>query len=208
MTNPDYTAILLIIDRSGSMGNIRREAENSINAFLDGQRKEPGKTTIRIVDFDFEYNLVTESIDLNDFDKYVLTPRGSTALHDAMGRGIVEFGEELAKLKEEDRPSKVIVVTLTDGHENASQDWNADSVKLAVEHQTSSYNWNFVFLAANQNAILTAEQFGIARGSSLTFGANEEGIREGMAVMDSYMAGTRSGKGYEFSEEDRTKSMG
>lgn len=208
MTNPDYTAILLIIDRSGSMGTIRREAENSINAFLDGQRKEPGKTTVRIVDFDFEYNLVTPSIDLNDFEKYTLMPRGSTALHDAMGRGIVEFGEELAALKEEDRPGKVIVVTLTDGHENASQDWNADSVKTVVEHQTAGYNWNFVFLAANQNAILTAQQFGIARGSSLTFGTNEDGLESMSVAMGEYVTQARSGRSYEFSEEDRTKSMG
>ncbi len=53
-------------------------------------------------------------------------PRGSTALLDAQGRTIVELGRELAALPETERPSKVIVVTLTDGLENASKEYNLD----------------------------------------------------------------------------------
>jgi len=125
-----------------------------------------------------------------------------------MGISITNFGEYLAGLEEDERPNNVIVVSLTDGLENSSKEYTANTVKTMIEHQRDVYSWDFVFLAANQDAVLTASEYGISRGSSLTFGANSEGMRESMAVMDSYVAGTRSGRGYEISDEDRYKSMG
>jgi hypothetical protein len=50
-------------------------------------------------------------------------PRGTTALLDAMGRTIDDLGQQLAAMPEAEGPGTVIIVTLTDGIENASQDY-------------------------------------------------------------------------------------
>ncbi len=52
-----------------------------------------------------------------------------------------------------ERPSKVIVVTLTDGLENASKQYNLDKIGEMIREQRDKYNWDFVFLGANQDAI-------------------------------------------------------
>ena len=52
-----------------------------------------------------------------------MSPRGTTAFLDAIGRTINTIGERLDKTPESDRPGKVIVAILTDGLENASQEF-------------------------------------------------------------------------------------
>lgn len=208
MTNPDYTAIQLIVDRSGSMERIRVEAENSINSFIKSQRVLPGEATIQIIEFDDSYDVVVPSTNIQNDISYKLIPGGLTALNDAIGRGVQELGSQLAALTEDLRPAKVIVVIITDGAENASREFTQSAVREMISHQKDVYGWDFLFLAANQDAVLTASAYDIDSGSAISFGANAAGVRGVTATMDSYVEGTRSGRGYEISDEDRHKSMG
>jgi hypothetical protein len=107
--------------------------------------------------------------DVKEMTQADFVPRGGTALLDAQGRSITELGAELASLPESERPNKVIFVTLTDGDENASKEYMRDRVKTMTEHQRSTYNWEFVFLGANQDAIQTAATIGILREAALTY---------------------------------------
>lgn len=52
MTNPNYTHITMLADRSGSMDLVRADAEGAINAFIDAQKKVDGKATLHFYDFD------------------------------------------------------------------------------------------------------------------------------------------------------------
>ena len=42
MSNPDYTHITVILDRSGSMESIRDDTVGGFNTFLQQQKAEPG----------------------------------------------------------------------------------------------------------------------------------------------------------------------
>ena len=86
-----------------------------------------------------------------------------TALLDAQGRTIVELGQELNHLPASERPGKVIVMTMTDGMENASQLYTDVQVAAMVEHQREVYKWQFLYLGANQDAIRVAAGIGIPR---------------------------------------------
>ncbi len=103
-------------------------------------------------------------------------PRGSTALLDAQGRTIVELGQELAALAEHERPSKVIVVTITDGLENASKHFNLEQIGEMIREQRDKYNWDFVFLGANQDAIKTAAAMNIPLPSAMSYSTSKAGI--------------------------------
>ena len=76
-----------------------------------------------------------------------------TALHDAMGRMITDAGAKLAALPEDQRPGTVIVAIMTDGLENASQEWHAPAIKALVEQQTTTYGWEFLYMGADQDAV-------------------------------------------------------
>jgi hypothetical protein len=134
-------------------------------------------------------------------------PRGSTALLDAQGRTIVELGQELAALPESERPSKVIVVTLTDGLENASRQYNLEKIGEMIREQRDKYNWDFVFLGANQDAIATAAAMSIPLPSAMSYSTSKAGIAATMAAVSNYVGAARKGKAAAFSAEDRKAAV-
>lgn len=207
MTDAGLTAICLVVDRSGSMGSIRDDAQGGINAFLDDQRKATDRRSIRIVQFDHYYEVVTPTTPAASVPPYVLRPRGMTALHDAMGRGLTEFGAELAALPEDERPGRVIVAVMTDGHENGSQEYTADRVKEIINHQRDVYGWQILYLAANQDAILEASKYDIPAGNSLLYANTSRGVRGMAASLGGYVAqSVAMAAPASFTDEDRERA--
>lgn len=203
MTDANYSAICLLIDRSGSMSTIQKSAQDAIRGFVRGQRKASGKRTVRLVHFDDQYQVVHPSVDPKRSPGYSLVPRGMTALFDAMGKSITEFGEELSALPEDERPGTVVFAIMTDGMENSSQEFTQEQVNALVKQQTDDYAWQFVYLGANQDAIKVGEGLGISRDRSLTYTASSAGVH-GMATgLENYVAAASAGRSYAFTDEDR-----
>jgi uncharacterized protein YegL len=191
----NYTHIAVVLDRSGSMQHIASDVIGGFNSFIEEQQKVPGEATITTVRFDNEYEVMQEFKNLNDslkLDTSNYQPRGMTALNDAIGRTIISTGERLRKMKEEDRPEKVIFVIQTDGLENASQEFTGDAVKKMVEHQSDSYQWKFVYLGANQDAVLTGAALGIKGGDSMTYAANSLGVAANTRALNKNMSAYRT----------------
>lgn len=177
MTNPDYTALLFIIDRSGSMSMIKEDMEGGINGVLEEQKKLPGEVTVDVAYFDNVVNYDEKFLSL-DSASIEIKPRGMTALHDAIVSSTTEFGDALSQLPEEDRPGTVMVVIVTDGHENASKEAKISDVKNIITQQQDVYGWEFLFLGANQDAMETGASFGLAKGSTMTYAATRGGTMD------------------------------
>lgn len=158
----DSTHLALVVDRSGSMIAIAEDAEGGLKRFIAEQRAVPGELTIEMFQFDTQYEKVT------DIDTWTLVPRGMTALLDAIGKAIVEVGEGLAARPEEERPAKVIFMIVTDGLENSSREWTRKQVFDAITRQRDEWKWEFVFAAANQDAIAEGASMGIASNMNYT----------------------------------------
>jgi len=206
MTDDTLTAIQLVVDRSGSMAQIRGDAEGAINAFIDDQKKEPGQCLLRLTHFDDVIEVAIPLMKIDSVEQpYRLNPRGMTALYDAIGTSIVDFGELLNKLDEADRPGHVLFVIVTDGYENRSQEYKDSRIlKEMIEKQHDHYSWEFVYLAANQDAVLVSREFGISPDSALSFSHTGGGTRSAMSSASYYASGVRSGVvGQSFSDEDR-----
>ncbi len=210
MTNPDYTAIACLMDRSGSMGPIREDAEGAFNNYVDAQRALPGKCTLRLSQFDDKYETVYHSTPISLVEPYKLRPRGWTALLDGIGRLVTDFGTELRDLPEDARPAKVIVVVQTDGMENASKMWTRPQIRGLVSEQQEKYGWHFVFLGADQDAIFVGETMGFERGSSMAYANTARGTRFAGQALAAYTATVRSGpvgQSVEFTDDDRATAM-
>ena len=206
MTDPNYTAIALLVDRSGSMHAILVPAEDAINEFIASQAHQPGKRTIRVDQFDHECLFASTSLPAADCPPFHLEPRGSTALLDAMGATITSFGRELTAMPEDERPSTVIFAVMTDGGENSSVGYTWDQVKDIVERQERDYNWQILYLGANQDAIATGAKMGVRRDRSLTYAASDVGTRSAGDSIGNYVVTASSGLPAAFTDEDRANA--
>lgn len=158
------THICLILDRSGSMSGIKEDVIGGVNNFLKEQREAPGECTLTLVQFDDQnpYEIIHDGPvkDAKDLrDNY--QPRGLTPLYDAMGRGIVNTGIKLAAMPDSERPERVVFVTMTDGLENASKEYGSAKIQAMTSEQNQKYNWQFVYLGANQDAIKAGFSIGV-----------------------------------------------
>jgi len=190
----DFTEIVCILDRSGSMGTVRNDAIHGFNTFLADQKKVPGTAKLTIVMFDDQYEVPVNGCDIQHVEalnEKTYVPRGMTALHDAMGKAIDDLGARLAKTPEHERPERVIIVTLTDGQENHSKEFTGSMVKEKIEHQTNKYNWTFMFLAAGQDAILTASNLGIAKGFTANYVNDSRGLNFAYSAVSSAVGSFR-----------------
>jgi hypothetical protein len=169
MTRSDLTHLYFLLDRSGSMQSIRTETQAGFDAFIAEQRGVPGRCLVSLSQFDDQYDEVYVDRDLAAVPPLDLAPRGSTALLDSLGRMIVTAGERLAATPENQRPGSVIIGVMTDGYENASQDWTYARIKELIEQQTRVYGWQFMYLGADQDAIEEGAKMGFAHGDSLTY---------------------------------------
>jgi uncharacterized protein YegL len=125
--NANLCEIGFVLDRSGSMESMRLEAIGGFNAFLASHQKAAGEAKLTLVLFDHEYIVTHDGRPVKEvpaLDPRTYVPRGTTALLDASGRTINTIGERLDKMPEAERPGKVIVSILTDGLENASQEFS------------------------------------------------------------------------------------
>jgi len=94
-----WTDLTLILDRSGSIADIRESLLAGINQFLAGQAKEAGHTRISLIRFDDQFETVWDRIPLSGatfLHSQDLVPRGRTALYDAIGLTLERTQEHLA----------------------------------------------------------------------------------------------------------------
>lgn len=198
-----FTYIAVVLDRSGSMSSIRESTIGGFNKFLAEQKAVPGEALLTLAQFDDQYEIVHNALMLRDVPELTaatFVPRGYTALDDAIGRTIDALGARLAGMREQDRPSKVIVVIITDGGENASKEYKGRAAQM-IEHQRTKYSWEFVYIGANQDAVATARSYNINPNNALNYAANNAGTQQ---AFTSASVGMRS---YRLQEHAQVKSF-
>jgi hypothetical protein len=187
------------------MESIREDMEGGIASLLAEQAKEDGTCLVTLAQFDNEYELLADAVPVSELLRYRLVPRGATALLDAMGRTISTVRAEVEDLKPQDRPRHIVFAVITDGLENASQEWShlqvMDCVKARIDE-----GWHFTFLGANQDAIREGGRVGVDSDSSLTYGS--ERSRAAMDSMSASVGRMRRGeaKSIQYTKEERRRS--
>ena len=161
----NMTELVMILDRSGSMGGLESDTIGGYNSMIRRQRESDGEVLVSTVLFDDRSEVLYDRVSLEKLPQmtekeyYV---RGCTALLDAIGGAIHHIGNIHKYARDEDRPEKTIFVITTDGMENASREYSYERVKKMVERQKEKYGWEFLFLGANIDAIETGGRFGIS----------------------------------------------
>ncbi len=169
----DLADITVVMDRSGSMVAVREDAEGGLNSFIEEQKGKEGEAVFTLVQFDTEYEFVHKAVPIKDVPKCTLTPRGMTALLDAVGKAIAETGERLKAMDEADRPGLVVFVIITDGQENSSKEYTKTQIKEMIDKQSGTFKWQFTYLGANQDAFAEAGGIGIPQDASSGYAATK-----------------------------------
>jgi len=189
--NTNLTDITVVLDRSGSMEIVKQDTIGGFNTFLKEQQNG-SPATITLHQFDDEFDTVIDGQDVHQaklLDSKTYVPRGWTALLDAIGRAINHTGNRLEKASDDKKASRVVFVIITDGEENRSKEFTRTKVFDMIQHQKDKYSWQFVFLGANQDAIKSAHDIGIAKAAAMSYAANAIGT---MAAFSDVAANVRS----------------
>ncbi|HSH40076.1 MAG TPA: vWA domain-containing protein [Chthoniobacterales bacterium] len=183
--NKRHTEIVFTLDRSGSMASCRDATIEGFNRFLREQQAVPGRAKLTLVLFNniviapFESIPVEETLPLT---RRSYLPSGPTALLDAIGSTIAALRARVKRLGPINRPPRVIVAILTDGHENASREYRWADVSAQIDERQRA-GWTFLFLGANQDAIATAARMNISAEHAANYVATPEGTRDAAATL-------------------------
>jgi uncharacterized protein YegL len=193
----NLTEIVFILDRSGSMSGLESDTIGGFNSMIAKQQKEEGEAIVSTVLFDDETDVIHDRVAIGDVKKlteedyYV---RGCTALLDAVGGAIHHIGNVHKYAREEDRPAKTLFVITTDGLENASRHYSFKDVKKLIKRQQEKYNWEFLFLGANIDAIEVAGNMGISRDRAANYNCDEIGTALNYQVLEAAVTRVRKCK--------------
>ena len=176
--NSNISELVFILDRSGSMSGLEGDTIGGFNSLIEKQKSVQGKCFVTTVLFDNDYERIHDRVDLSeiplmtDRDYYV---RGCTALLDAVGSTIRHIAKIHKYARPEDVPAHTTFVIMTDGMENASRHFDSATVKKMIEHEKEKYGWEFLFLAANIDAVETASRVGIQADRAANYRADKRG---------------------------------
>lgn len=192
--------VYLLLDASGSMMTLWNEAVNSINGYV---KKLDKNDHVHLVAFDsIDYKVLRDMPAEHwlDIDSEDARPGASTPLYDACGR--------IMKQAEDDGGAKTMLVVMTDGFENASQEYTQQQIKTKVQEWEDNRKWEVVFLGANFDHVdHVSNSVGVVSGKTLNYGAGN--FAGGMDILASASRSySTTGASINFTDSDKTKAKG
>lgn len=185
-TNSYQTLILVILDESESMSNLKSDMIIEFNKFLHKQQKLEDEAKFYLVKFNTFITVVYDGIDLKkvkeineDYD-----PDGCTALFDAIVQSINMVKEDKT---ENDR---VIVVIMTDGEDNSSKEGKQTEAKKLIEDCGAQKDWTFLYVGVEPEHF--TREVGIPNVHGITFDSSCP--KKSFDMIDGAVSSLRLGK--------------
>lgn len=155
-----------ILDRSGSMESVRDETISGVNRYIEELKRDGSSYLFSLTQFNTNFDIIHAAVLLDEVkplnrDNY--RPDGFTALLDAVGSTVGRVEKEAQDVE------KVLVVVMTDGHENSSHRWTTDRLRELIQRKEKEGNWTFVFLGATADAWDTGVALGVQAGNAYRY---------------------------------------
>jgi uncharacterized protein YegL len=205
----NITELVFILDRSGSMAGFESDTVGGFNSTIDRQREKDGMVYVSTVLFDNVSDVVHDRVDIREIRPMTRSDyqvRGCTALLDAIGDAIKHIENIHKYARPEDVPEHTVFVITTDGMENASHRYRACDIKRKIQEKSEKCGWEFIFLAANIDAALTAENLGIRRDRAANYCQTNEGVERSYFAMSEAITAVRECRACEMDLESYLKS--
>jgi hypothetical protein len=166
-----------VLDETGSMCSCWDATISGFNEYISDLKKlKKNNYYISLLKFDsnrmdfIQTNTPIKSAIKLSRENYI--PGALTPLYDAIAHAIKKY----------DKKKNVLCVIMTDGHENASQEYDRDKIfKLIKEKEKAG--WTFAYLGANQDAWAVGGSLGLAQGNVINYRSTDEGTRRAFKKM-------------------------
>lgn len=185
--NIRHIELALVIDKSGSMEGLEEDTIGGFNAMIEKEKKLDATVNVTAVLFNDKADLLYDRKDIRTIrpmteEDYIVG--GTTALLDAVGNTILKVSK-IPNIRRRD--TKVIFVIITDGLENASEEFTKAKIKKLISDRQEKDGWDFIYLGANINAEEEAESIGVDRDRAVTYKNTPDGVRANYEAIAGYM---------------------
>ena len=169
---------LIIVDESGSMSIIRKQAFTGMNETLQTvrrmQKKFPDQEQrISLITFDTSHTTWhydnTPALRTHNLEWKAYRPGGGTPLYDAMGMAISKMNAQVTD------GDNVLVTVITDGEENSSVEWTLKMIRTMIE-KLKKQHWTFTLIGTD-NLDVESMAHSFAIDEHLEFRQDDEGTR-------------------------------
>ena len=172
----NVTELVFILDKSGSMAGMESDTIGGFNAMIEKQRAQEGKVYVSTVLFSNSSQVLHDRVELESIEP--LTEKdyqvgGCTALLDAIGGAVTHIRNIHKYARKEDVPAHTVFIITTDGMENASREFSSKKIKEMISEQEEK-GWEFLFVAANIDAVETANNLGIRKERAANYSVKED----------------------------------
>lgn len=180
--------ISVVLDRSGSMEGTRDNTISGYNEYLNGLRTDAASEySVTLIQFDSagfagtpELTISCEDTPLAEvpaLTRETYAPRGATPLYDAIGECIRRADVAVTRA-----PRAVTLVIITDGCENASKEFNQETIQALIKDRETSAHWTVVFLGAGIDSFAAAAAIGVNAATTANYAVgNEQAMYKTMA---------------------------
>lgn len=183
----NFTELVFVIDKSGSMSGLEKDTIGGFNSMLNKQREEEGEVAITTVLFDDRMQVLHDREDMSkvaNLTKKDYQVGGCTALLDALGKTIRHINRVQKSLPEDECPDRTLFIITTDGQENSSRKYSFEKIRKMIEKKREKKKWEFLFLAANMDAISAAADMGIAADRAARYRCDTQGTAVNYAALN------------------------
>ncbi len=170
---------VIILDKSGSMSNIARQAVDGVNETIgsikSAQEKNPDqKHMVTLVAFcGCELKTIYDNVPVDEVKTLTdkdYNPCCMTPLYDAIGTTI----SRVHAMKSQERESLALVTIITDGYENASHEFTQSAIRALIESYKEQ-GWQFTYIGADHD--VEQVSFSLSIDHHLQFDKSEAGTK-------------------------------
>lgn len=154
--------VAFIIDSSGSMSGSESDVIGGFKKTIEEQKAvKDGECIVTLYEFASDVKQVYLGKTLDKVEDLDYKVGGMTRLYDGIGTAVDDIGKWLSKMDESERPSKNLIVIITDGGENSSTEYRLKDIKDRIKEQTEKYSWDFIYLGNDLSDAKDANDIGI-----------------------------------------------
>jgi len=179
--------LVMVLDKSGSMSGLESDTIGGFNSMIEKEKKLDAKVNVTTVLFNDKIDTIYSREDIRRIKP--LTDKeyevgGTTALLDAVGSTILKVARTEGI---ENKDTKVVFVIITDGLENASEEFTREKVKQMISDKQEKAGWDFIYLGANIDAAEEAGAIGVDRENAMTYSNTHTGVRANYDAVSAYV---------------------
>jgi len=178
----------ILLDMSGSMLGIASATREGLNNYINTMKEDKSDdiVLVSVTVFDSEgwhgdikvhIDTIMDMVPLNDVPEITeehYKPRGGTPMYDGIGKVV---GRTEGALEGIEGSPEVLLVIITDGDENTSQEFKQHEIKALLETKEGQ-GWSTIYLGANQDAWAVGSSLGINSGNVKAYSATVAGIKD------------------------------